>query len=66
MKIKLFTFTTVITSTAIATSIYLAGLENPTDIQRQLSTTTNAVASAGTTTIFGLLNGDLDNKGSGR
>ena len=45
----------------IATSIYLAGLENPTEFQKQLSTTTNAIAVAGTTAIFGLL--DDDDKG---
>ncbi|NER00146.1 MAG: hypothetical protein F6K30_26190 [Cyanothece sp. SIO2G6] len=55
MKKPLLTFAAVITTTAIATSAYLATLENPTDIQRDLSTTSNAIAIAGTTAIFGLL-----------
>ena len=58
MKKLLLTFTTLVTSTAIATSIHLATLEKPTDIQNKLSTTTNAIAIAGTTAIFGLLDDD--------
>ncbi|MGK7891516.1 MAG: hypothetical protein AB4042_19470 [Leptolyngbyaceae cyanobacterium] len=58
MKKSLFIFTTAITTTAIATSIYLATLEKPTDIQRNLSTTSNAIAIAGTTALFGLLDED--------
>ena len=58
MKHSLLAFTTVMTSTAIATSIHLAFLDSPTDIQKQLSTTTNAIAIAGTTAIFGLLDDD--------
>ena len=65
MKAPFFSFVTaIITSTAIAASIYLASLSNPTDLQRQLSTTTNTISIAGTTTIFGLLDNDLDDKNS--
>ncbi|MBP0029246.1 hypothetical protein [Roseofilum sp. Guam] len=55
---SLLRFAIALTSTAIATSIYLASLQNPTEIQKQLSTTTNAIAVAGTTAIFGLLDDD--------
>jgi hypothetical protein len=58
MKKTIFTFATVITFGAIATSFYLASLEHPTELQKQLSTTTNGIAIAGTTTIFGLLDND--------
>jgi hypothetical protein len=61
MKKILLPFTTIITSMAIVTSLYLASLENPTDIQRQLSDTTNTIAIAGTTALFGLLDDDHDN-----
>ena len=62
MKKQLLTLTTLITTTAAGTSLYLATLSNPTDIQKQLSNTTNAIAIAGTTAIFGLLNDeDEDN-----
>lgn len=60
MKKTITTLATVITSTAIAVSIYLASLENPTDMQKQLSTTTNAIAVAGTTALFGLLDDDKE------
>lgn len=66
MKALLLTFAIAVTSTAIFTSIYLAGLKNPTDIQGQLSTTTNTLAVAGATAIFGLLDNDLDDKDSDR
>jgi len=49
---------------AIATSIYLATLENPTEIQHNLSTTSNAIAIAGTTAIFGLLDEDDEDESS--
>lgn len=63
MKKQLLTLATVITATAAGTSLYLATLPNPTDIQKQLSTTTNAIAIAGTTAIFGLLDDeDEDNR----
>lgn len=61
MKNPLLASATVITSTAIFASIYLASLNNPTDIQRQLSATTNTITVAGTTAIFGLLD-DADEK----
>lgn len=65
MKTPLLTFAIAITSTAIGISIHLAGFDKPTDIQKQLSTTTNAIAVAGTTAIFGLLDeNDLDDKNS--
>lgn len=64
MKTILISFTTAITFVAIASSVYLAGLENPTDIQTQLSTTTNAIAVAGTTAVFGLLDHEIDDKDS--
>jgi len=60
MKKSLLNFAAAITSTAIAASLYLASLENPTEIQKQLSTTTNAIAIAGTTAIFGLLDDDKE------
>ena len=60
MKKKLLAFSIVITSVAVATSLYLATLEQPTEIQKQLSTTSNAIAVAGTTAIFGLLDDDED------
>ncbi|MDJ0708472.1 MAG: hypothetical protein QNJ46_34820 [Leptolyngbyaceae cyanobacterium MO_188.B28] len=60
MKKSILTLTTGITSIAIVTSLHLATIENPTDIQNQLSTTTNTIAIAGTTAIFGLLDDDQD------
>lgn len=62
MKKPLLTLATVITATAAVISLYLATLSNPTDIQKDLSNTANAIAIAGTTAIFGLLdNDDEDN-----
>jgi len=61
MKKQLFTLATVITAAAAGTSLYLATLPNPTDIQKDLSNTANAIAIAGTTAIFGLLDDDEDN-----
>jgi hypothetical protein len=62
MKKKLLTLTTLITTTAAGTSLYLATLSNPTDIQKDLSNTTNAISIAGATALFGLLdNEDGDN-----
>lgn len=60
MKKRLLIFASVITSVAIMTSLYLATLSDPTEIQKQLSTTSNAIAIAGTTAIFGLLDNDHD------
>ena len=66
MKKSLLAFAISVTSGAIAASIYLATLENPTDIQRQLSTTSNAIAVAGGTTLIGLLDDDdRNNQSSG-
>lgn len=56
MKKTLLTLATLITTSAAGTSLYLATLPNPTDIQKQLSNTTNAIVIAGATAIFGLLN----------
>ncbi|MBD2057667.1 hypothetical protein H6F88_16855 [Oculatella sp. FACHB-28] len=62
MKKPLLTLATVITATAAGISLSLATLPNPTDIQKQLSNTTNMIAIAGTTAIFGLLDDeDKDN-----
>jgi ABC-type phosphate transport system substrate-binding protein len=58
MKKVLLTIATVITTTAAGTSFYLATLSNPTDTQKQLSSTTNTIVIAGATAIFGLLNDD--------
>ncbi|MBE9117734.1 hypothetical protein IQ249_17695 [Lusitaniella coriacea LEGE 07157] len=60
MKKPLLVLTATITSISAATSIYLATLENPTDIQKQLSTTVNSISVAGTTAIFGLLDDNSD------
>ena len=65
MKNPLLTPALVITFISIAASIHLAYIDKPTDIQKQLSTTTNAIAVAGTTAIFGLLDeDDLGDKNS--
>ena len=65
MKRALRIFAIVVTSGAIATITYLATLETPTDIQKQLFTTSSAIAVAGTTSIFGLLDDeDQDDKSS--
>jgi ABC-type phosphate transport system substrate-binding protein len=58
MKKTLLTLATVITTTATGTSFYLAALPNPTDTQKQLSSTTNTIVIAGATAIFGLLDDD--------
>ena len=58
MRTSFLAFVAITTTTAISSSIYLASLESPTDIQKQLSTTTNTIAVAGTTTILGLLDSD--------
>ncbi|MEM9213180.1 MAG: hypothetical protein AAGD25_02440 [Cyanobacteria bacterium P01_F01_bin.150] len=59
-KKALLKITIFITSLAAVISIYLATLEKPTSIQDRLSTTTNAIAIAGATAIFGLLDDDQD------
>ncbi|MGJ3253854.1 MAG: hypothetical protein ACFE0J_22380 [Elainellaceae cyanobacterium] len=58
MKKSLLIFVVFINSIAIGMSVYLSTLENPTDIQKELSTTTNTIAIAGTTTLIGLLDDD--------
>jgi hypothetical protein len=63
MKKPLLTLATAITASAAGTSLYLATLPNPTDIQKDLSNTANTIAIAGATAIFGLLDdGDGDNR----
>lgn len=61
MKKKLLNLTIAITSISLVTSIYLATLENPTDMQQQLGTTVNTVTVAGTTAIIGLLDDEDEN-----
>lgn len=61
MKKQLLTLATLITTTAAGTSFYLATLPSPTDIQKNLSNTTNAITIAGTTAIFGFLNDEDGN-----
>lgn len=58
MKRSLLILATTITTAAAGTSFYLATLTNPTDMQKQLGTTTNTIAIAGTSAIFALLNDD--------
>lgn len=58
MKNKLLILSSIITSVTFITSIYLAKVDNPTDIQKQLSITANAITVAGTTAIFGLMDDD--------
>ena len=54
MKKTLLAITSVITAMGATTSIYLATVDNPTEIQKQLSTTANTVTIADATAIFGL------------
>ncbi|MEM7725870.1 MAG: hypothetical protein AAF208_05790 [Cyanobacteria bacterium P01_A01_bin.45] len=58
MKKTLLAITSVITTIGATTSVYLATLDNPTEIQKQLSTTANAITVAGATAIFGLMDDD--------
>ena len=58
MRKKLLCLVSVIISVAGVTSVYLASLGNPTEIQKQLSTTANMITVAGTTAIFSLLDDD--------
>ena len=58
MRKKLLCLVSVIISVAGVTSVYLASLDNPTEIQKQLSTTANMITVAGTTAIFSLLDDD--------
>jgi hypothetical protein len=58
MKKSLLILTTSLTLLAGGTSFHLATLPTPTDAQKNLSTTTNAIALAGTAALFGLLDND--------
>lgn len=51
----LLVLASTITAMAAGTNLYLGTLPNPTDIQKQLSSTCSSVAIAGATAIFGLL-----------
>lgn len=66
MKKPLLTIATLITTAAASTSLALATVPNPTDIQKQLSTTANTIAIAGTTALFGLLDDNDDGKSENR
>jgi hypothetical protein len=55
VKNKLINLATIITTAAAGTSIYLATLPNPTDIQKQLSSNSIQIMMFGATAIFGLL-----------
>jgi hypothetical protein len=66
MKKSLLTLATVITATAAGTNLYLATLLNPTDVQKQLSNTTTAIVTAGTTAIFGLLDDEDGDNSTGQ
>lgn len=44
-----------------STNLYLTTLKEPKELQKQLSTTSNAIAIGSTTAIFGLLDDDHDN-----
>jgi ABC-type phosphate transport system substrate-binding protein len=63
MQKTLFTLATVITTAAAGTSFYVATQPQPTDTQKELSSTANTIAIAGATAIFSLLNeNDEDSK----
>lgn len=51
MKKSLLSLATVITTSSVGISLYLATLPNPTDVQKQLSNTANTIAIAGGTTM---------------
>ena len=57
----LLTFTSVITATAVGASFYIVSLPEPTEAQTNLANTTNAIAIAGTTALFSLLDDDQNN-----
>ncbi|MEM9541477.1 MAG: hypothetical protein AAGA60_18520 [Cyanobacteria bacterium P01_E01_bin.42] len=61
MKKKLFPIAIAITILAVTTSIYLATLDDPTDIQKNLSNTMNTIALGGAAAIFGLLDDEPEN-----
>lgn len=63
MKKTLLALATVITTAAAGTSLYIATLTNPTEMQKQLGTTANTIVATGATAIFGVLNDqDGDNQ----
>lgn len=67
MKLRL-TFFTIITSTAIAASIHLASLQNPTNIHKQIQLITDGISASVITGIFErlckILEDDLDDQNS--
>ena len=58
MKKHLFKLAISITAIASGISIGISLLPNPTDIQKDLAATTNAIAVGGATAMFGLLDDD--------
>lgn len=63
MKKILLALATVITTAAAGTSLYIATLPYPTEMQKQLGTTANTIVATGATAIFGVLNDqDGDNQ----
>jgi hypothetical protein len=63
MKKQLLTLATLMTTAAAGTSLYLATLPNPTDIQKDLSNTANVIVITGSAAIFRLLDDeDEDNE----
>jgi hypothetical protein len=63
MKSPLLALATSLTLGAMATAGYLASLPHPTELQKNLANTSNAIALTGTAALFGLLNDD-DEKSS--
>lgn len=55
MKKTLLALTTVITATAASTSLFVANLPTPTEMQKQLGNTANTITIAGATALFGML-----------
>lgn len=62
MKRTLLTLATVITAAAAGTSFYVTTQPQPTDTQKELSSTANTIMIAGATAIFSLLD-DEDEDG---
>ena len=61
MKKKLLILTIAITTAAAGTSLYIASLPEPTEVQTNLANTANTIAITGATAIFGLLDDDQNN-----
>ena len=55
MKKTLLTIATIITASAASISLSIANLPHATEMQKQLANTTNTIAIAGATAIFGML-----------